>query len=46
MKIEIKNRFTSSVLFSCEAGNMGIAVKLAIKARANLSRADLSGANL
>ena len=56
MKIEIKHRFSGSVLFSCEADSMKSAVKLAIEAkadlswanlsRANLSGADLSGANL
>ena len=46
MKIEIKHRFSGAVLFSCEAENMKIAVKLAIEAKANLSWAKLSGANL
>ena len=46
MKIEIKHRFSGSVLFSCEAENMKIAVKLAIEAKADLSGADLSGADL
>jgi uncharacterized protein YjbI with pentapeptide repeats len=56
MKIEIKNRWTGSVLFSCEADSMNLAVKLAIEAGAylrganlscaDLRDADLSGANL
>ena len=46
MKIEIKHRFSREVLFSCEAGSMKLAVKLAIKAKANLLWANLSGANL
>jgi uncharacterized protein YjbI with pentapeptide repeats len=46
MKIEIKNRFNAAVLFSCEAESLGIAVKLAIEAKVNLSWANLSGANL
>ena len=46
MKIEIKHRFSGSVLFSCEADSMKSAVKLAIEAKADLSGADLSGANL
>lgn len=46
MKIEITHRYNGSVLFSCEADNIKIAVKLAIDAKANLSWADLSWANL
>jgi hypothetical protein len=46
MKIEIKSRYDGSVLFSCEALNMGVAVKMAIEAKADLSWADLSGADL
>jgi hypothetical protein len=51
MKIEIKNRFTSEIIFSCEAESMKAAVKLAVDAKANLSQAtlvwaDLSGTNL
>ena len=46
MRIEIKHRFNGSVLFSCEAVSMKIAVKLAIEAGADLSGADLSRANL
>ena len=46
MKIQIKNRYNSEVIFECEADNMGIAVKLAISAKIDLSWANLSGANL
>ena len=46
MKIQIKHRFDSSVLFECEANSMRVAVKLAIETRANLSWANLSGADL
>jgi uncharacterized protein YjbI with pentapeptide repeats len=48
MKIEIKNRFTGSVIFSNEQeGNSTlITLKLAISSGADLSRADLSGADL
>jgi len=46
VKIQIKHRFDSSVLFECEANSMRVAVKLAIETRANLSGADLSGADL
>ena len=46
MKIEIKNRFSGAVLFSCKADSMKIAVKLAIEAKADLSWADLSWADL
>lgn len=41
MKNEIKNRWEGDVLFSCEAGSMKLAVKMAIKAKAYLSGADL-----
>jgi hypothetical protein len=51
VKIQIKHRFDSSVLFECEANSMRVAVKLAIETKADLSwanlfGADLSGANL
>ncbi|MCK9598163.1 MAG: pentapeptide repeat-containing protein [Sphaerochaeta sp.] len=46
MKIEIKNRWTGKVIFSCEAGSMKLAVKAAIEAKADLREADLSRANL
>jgi len=54
-KIEIKKRLTGEVIFSasidCEPGalpsvKLGLAVRLAIKSRANLGGADLSRANL
>ena len=56
MKFEIKNRWSGEVQFSCEleakfeaesySVQMGAAVKIAVKARANLARANLAGANL
>ena len=48
MKIEIKCRFSGSVLFSHEAENntMRITLEAAVSARANLDGANLAGANL
>ena len=48
MKIEIKSRFTSSVLFAHEAeeNTLAITLKMAIAARADLSGANLCGADL
>ena len=46
MKIEIKNRWTGTVIFACEAGSMKLAVKAAIEAKADLSGADLRRADL
>ena len=55
MRFDIFNRFTGAVQFSCELDcpadalpsvKLGLAVKVAIKERANLSRADLSRAYL
>ena len=48
MKIEIKHRYTSEVLFSHKQENNTIAItlQLAIKTDANLSGANLSDANL
>jgi len=56
MNFEIKSRYSSEVLFSCElsaeiAGQsyslkLGFAVKAAVKADANLTGANLTGANL
>ena len=46
MKIQIKNCFDFSVIFECEADSMKLAVELAIKSGANLSMANLSGADL
>ena len=43
---EIKSRFTGSVLFSLETENFKLCVEAAVKARANLARANLAGANL
>ncbi len=46
MKLEIKNRFSGSVIFSIETENWKLAVEAAIKSYANLSYANLSSANL
>ena len=46
MKIEIKSRWTGSVLFSIETESIKLAVEAAVKTGANLSGANLSGANL
>ena len=46
MKIEIKHRYDSSILFALEIGSLKLAVEAAVVSRANLSRANLSGANL
>ena len=46
MNIEIKHRFTSKVLFACEAENMREALVQAVKSGAYLSGANLYGANL
>ena len=48
MKIEIKCRFSGSILFSHEAENnsMKLTLEAAVSARANLARANLAGANL
>jgi len=48
MKIEIKNRFNNSVLFShdCEENTLKITLLMALKASADLRRADLREANL
>ena len=48
IKIEIKNRFTVSVIFTYEKENATIkdAVEQAVKERANLGGANLEGANL
>ena len=48
MKIEIKCRFSGSVLFSHEAENntTRLTVEAAVSARANLARANLAGASL
>jgi uncharacterized protein YjbI with pentapeptide repeats len=46
MLFEIKNRFNGSVLFSLETDSFKLCVEAAVKARANLYGADLTGANL
>ena len=55
MKHDILNRFSGAVQFSAEieckddaptSVRLGLAVKVAVKAKAYLSHADLSGANL
>jgi hypothetical protein len=46
MKIEIKHRWNQSVLFSGEFGSLKLAVEAAVRAKTDLSDADLSAANL
>ena len=46
MKIEIKNRYTKNVIYSCEAESMREAVIEAVSRNTNLSYACLSYANL
>ena len=46
MKIQIKNRFTSKSIFETDAESLEFAVIAALKAKADLSGADLSRANL
>ena len=55
MKIDILNRFNASVMFTANIEcaddaplsiKIGLAIKIAVKANANLSGANLSGANL
>ena len=46
MRRQIRHRYNFSVLFECDADSVKIAVKLAIEAKADLSWADLSRANL
>jgi len=46
VKIEIKHRYDSSILFALEIGSLKLAVEAAVVSRANLSRANLSRANL
>ena len=46
MKIEIKNRWNGSVLFSCEMASIHLAVTMAIESGADLTDADLTRANL
>ena len=46
MKIKIKSRWGSTVLFTCEAASLLLALEAAGKTGANLSGANLYGANL
>jgi hypothetical protein len=46
MKIEINSRWDSTVLFTCEAASLLLAVEAAVKEGANLGGANLGGANL
>lgn len=46
MKIQIKHRYTNTILFEAEAISAKVAVVTAVQQKANLSRADLFGANL
>ena len=46
MKIEIKTRWSGSVLFSLETDNIKLCLEAAVRACANLRDAYLSGANL
>jgi hypothetical protein len=46
MKIEIKSRFNSSILFSFETDKLKLAVEAGVKSGANLGGADLGGADL
>ena len=46
MLFEIKNRFSSSVLFSLETESLKLCVEAAVKIKADLRGADLRGADL
>ena len=46
MKYEIKHRFSGEVLFSLECASFKLCVEAAVKARANLTLANLTEANL
>ena len=46
MKIQIKHKIDSSIIFECDAKSIKIAVEMAIKAKADLSNSDLHGADL
>ena len=46
MKIQIKNQWNGSVIFETDAENLGAAILVALKSKANLCSADLRGANL
>ena len=46
MKIQIKNQWNGSVIFETDAENLGAAILVALKSKANLCSADLRGADL
>ena len=46
MKIEIKNRWSGTILFQCEIGSLKLALELAVKQGADLEGANLQGAYL
>ncbi len=46
MKIQIKHRFSGSVLYETDAASLGVAILAAVAVKANLCGADLCGANL
>ena len=46
MKIEIKSRYNSTTIFTAEAESLLLAVEAAVKSGANLTRANLYGADL
>ena len=46
MKIQINNRWTGSVIFETDAANLGQAILIALKSRADLRGADLCDADL
>ena len=46
MKIEIKNRYTNEVIYSCEAETIKESIEKAVKENANLENADLRNADL
>ena len=46
MKFEIKSRWGSTLLFTCEAASLGLAIQAAVKSSANLRGANLYGADL
>ena len=46
MEIVIKSRWDSTVLFTCEAASILLALQAALKSGANLCGADLRGADL
>ena len=46
MQIEIKNRFTGSLIFECDAASLKVAVELAVSKKIGARGADLRGADL